>query len=137
MSFNDNAYGYNGPLAHTAPIYKKLNILKVNDVFQYQIIRFVYDSLNKISPYQFHDWFIMNSNNHDHATRSNATLDAELVLVSTNNLFVPFARTSHYGLKSVKIKGPSLWNEVPYNIRKINSRNMFKRALKKHFILLY
>ena len=34
MSYNDNKFEYHGPLAHTSPIFKKMVILKVTDVFQ-------------------------------------------------------------------------------------------------------
>ena len=74
MSYNDNKFEYHGPLAHTSPIFKKMVILKVKDVFQSQIIRFIHDCLKKFSPAHFHDWFILNTSNHSHATRANATI---------------------------------------------------------------
>ena len=71
------------------------------------------------------------------STRANATIGEGGVLVNTNNLFVPYARTTHYGLKSIRVKGPTIWNNVPYNIRSIEFRNTFKRELKKYFVLHY
>ena len=138
MSYNDNKFEYHGPLAHTSPILKKMVIQKVTDVFQSQIIRFIHDCLKKFSPAHFHDWFILvNTSNHSHATRANATIGEGGVLVNTDNLFVPYARTTHYGLKSIRVKGPTIWNNVPYNIRSIEFRNTFKRELKKYFVLHY
>ena len=112
-------------------------ILKVTDVFQSIIIRFIHDCLKKFSPAHFHDWFILNTSNHSHATRANATIGEGGVLVNTDNLFVPYARTTHYGLKSIRVKGPTIWNNVPYNIRSREFCNTFKRELKKYFVLHY
>ena len=136
MSYNDNKFEYHGPLAHTSPIFKEMVILKVTDVFQSQIIRFIHDCL-KFSPAHFHDWFILNTSNHNHATCANATIGEGGVLVNTDNLFVPYARTTHYGRKSIRVKGPTIWDNVPYNIRSIEFRNTFKRELKKYFVLHY
>ena len=85
----------------------------------------------------YYDWFILNTSNHSHATRANATIGEGGVLVNTDNLFVPYARTTHYGLKSIRVKGPTIWNNVPYNIRSIEFRNTFKKELKKYFVLHY
>ena len=35
----------------------------------------------------------------------------------TNNLFIPTVRTSNYGMKLLKVKGPGLWNALPYSIK--------------------
>ena len=136
MSYNDNKFEYHGLLAHTSPIFKKMVILKVTVVFQSQIIRFIHDCLKKFSPAHFHDWFILHTSNHSHATRANATIGEGDVLVNTDNFFVPCARTTR-GLKSIRVKGPTIWNNVPYNIRSIEFRNTFKRELKKYFVLHY
>ena len=33
-----------------------------------------------------------------------------------NNLFIPTAKTSNYGMKLLKVKGPSIWNALPSSI---------------------
>ena len=138
MSFNDLNYSdNNSQLVHSAPLFKKLNILRINEIFEFQIIRFVYDCLHKISPTQFHEWFTLSTDVHDHATRSTTSLGGNGVITLNNNLFLHQARTSHYGLKSIRISGPKFWNNVPLNIRTIQVRNVFTTTLKKHFLLLY
>ena len=63
--------------------------------------------------------------------RLNYNIESEL---STNNLFVPFARTSNYGLKLLKVKGPKIWNSIPTGIRSTLSHIRFKKLIKSHLI---
>ena len=54
-----------------------------------------------------------------------------------NNLFVPYARTTYYGIRSIRVKGPVHWNKIPHNIRSVQSRIVFSKAMKRHYLLLY
>ena len=79
---------------------------------------------------------------HRYATRSNTTVqfneeDNNDEIIQNNTLFIPYARTSNYGLNSVKVKGAKIWNDIPQKIRKLESRNVFTLNLKKHFLEQY
>ena len=138
MTFNDGSFVNDGPLAHTAPLFKELKILKLKDIYELRIIQFLYDSINGISPIQFKSWFTLSANLHSHATRTNSTnLEDNSELTETNNLFIPYVRTTYYGLKSIKVTGPKIWNNIPHNIKNIESRNVFIRTLKRHLLLQY
>ena len=39
------------------PLFKKLGILKVHDIYNLTTIKFVYESLNKLNPNQFHTYY--------------------------------------------------------------------------------
>ena len=39
----------------------------------------------------------------------------------TNNLFIPTARTSIYGMKLLKVKGLRIWNALPNSIKYMTS----------------
>ena len=58
---------------------------------------FIYKCLNKNTPINFHNWFLYTTQIHNYNTRS-GYIDTNQ-LISTKNLFIPTARTSHYGLK--------------------------------------
>ena len=80
-----------------------------------------------ISPKQFHPWFKLITDNHDHATRSN-TANIETGSNKTtlgNNLFVPYARTTYYGIRSIRVEGPVHWNKIPHNICSVQSHIIF------------
>ena len=55
----------------------------------------------------------------------------------TNNLFVPLARTSNYGLKLLKVNGPKIWNSIPVGIRTTMSSYSFKKLLKDQLLSNY
>ena len=73
MTFNDISLGIRGPLPHSAPIFKELSILRINDILKIQVTCFIYDTLLGLSPIQFKSWFKFCIDVHDHATR-NATI---------------------------------------------------------------
>ena len=62
-----------GPLASTNPMFYKLEILKINDIFTLQIAKFIYKSLIGDAPENFHEWFKLNCDSHSYNTRSNYT----------------------------------------------------------------
>ena len=125
-TFNEIPIGFRGPPAHTFPLFSELSILKLKDIYDLQLVCFVYDCLYDISPKQFHPWFKLITDNHDQATRSN-TANIETGSNKTtlgNNLFVPYARTT-CGIRSIRVKGPAHWNKIPHNICSVQSRIIF------------
>ena len=114
------------------PLFHKFGILKVHDIFKLNIAKFVYNSLNKVNPTNFHSWFKLTSLMRNHNTRSKF-IDIDN-LQATNNLFIPTVRTTHYGLKSLKFQGPKIWNVIPPLIRIITSPRCFIKELKAYFM---
>ena len=113
----------------------KEQLLKVHDIFKMRITKFIYYCVNKTSPVNFQSWFKLTVQVHNHNTRSQyINIDK---LITTNNLFIPTARTSHYGLKLIKVQGPKIWNEIPALIRSSNSSNNLKKNIKKLIIQSY
>ena len=105
------------------PLVFKEQMLKVQDLFKMRIAKFIHNCLNKSSPVNFHLWFKLTILIHNHDTRFKyISIDN---LITTNNLFIPTARTSHYGLKLIKVQGPKIWNEIPPLIRNISSPKLF------------
>ena len=109
----------------STPLFFREKLLKVQDIFKIRIAKFIYNSLNKTSPANFHLWFKLTTQVHNHHTRS------QYIDILTNNLFIPTARTSHYGLKLIKVQGPKIWNDIPPSIRNITVSNIFITKLKK------
>ena len=123
ITFQDKPLGYNGPLASTDPLFKDLNILKIEDICKLRTLQFSYDCLNGISPKQFKSWFKLKKDVHKHRIRSNTVtsgvncvfnnsiLGISSDLIETNDIFIPQANTTYYGLNSIKIAGSKLWND--------------------------
>ena len=54
-----------------------------------------------------------------------------------NNLLIPFARTTNYGLKQLRVNGPRIWNTLPNELKNMTYLHAFSRKLKIHFISEY
>jgi hypothetical protein len=53
-------------------------------------------------------------------------------------LVVPKIRTKTYGERAFSVCGPSLWNELPINVKQCGNINIFKSKLKTHlFVTAY
>ena len=101
-----------------------LDILKVHDIYKYQIQKFVYESLNKTCIVQFHNYYRYNNDIHHLNTRQQ------------NELYRPRIRTK-FGECSLKYHGAVLWNSVNTNIQRSKSADSFKRALRQSIIESY
>ena len=102
------------------PIFKKLKLLRIQDIFQLRLLTFVYESINKKNPSCFHDYFSFNANFHQHSTRQS----------NPGNLFLTHRNSFRYGLKSIRYMGAKMWNDLPVEIRNSPSKYSFKNNLK-------
>ena len=97
----------------------KLGFLKLKDIFKLQISIFIHECLYLRFSDNFKDWFSLNHTKHDYITRHNYSNPRNKV--ASNSLFIPQARTSNYGLKMLKVKGPKIWNTLPPVLRTTQS----------------
>ena len=134
MTFNDAYLITPGPLRPSDSIFTKLNFLKVEDIFKFQVSKFVFKCLYGNTPLQFHNWFTLNYEKYGHRTRSNYNTNNGIFIKS---LFVPSARTTNYGLKQLRVTGPRIWNALPTYIKTEISFNVFLKNLKVHYISGY
>ena len=123
-----------GPLRPTDPIFVKLNSLKVEDIYKYQVAKFVFKCLNQITAVQFHDWYKLNHQIHGYYTRFNFNVNDGIII---NNLFVPSACTSNYGLKQLKVNGPRIWNELPASLKNASCLNIFLKNLNVLYFKIF
>ena len=68
-TFNDLYPPIPGTLVHTPPLFHKLNLLNIFDIYKLQVGKLVYDSLNNIGPVQGIISFMRASESHSHVTR--------------------------------------------------------------------
>jgi hypothetical protein len=111
-------------LAHTEPIFKKLKLLKIGDINQFQILLFMYKYSINMLPITFSSYFQKNYDVHLHNTRASGGYN------------IPFARTK-VRQKSLKFQGPRLWNALPGVLRNSSSLPNFKNKLRQYFIEKY
>ena len=71
-------------------------LFKLHGIFKMSIAKFIYICLNKTCPVNVYPWFKLTTQIHSHNTRSQYIGIGNSI--TTNNLFIPSAKTSHYGL---------------------------------------
>ena len=109
-------------LAHTKPLFYKLNFLKINDICHLEIAKYMFQQKNKSD--SFHN-FNLTTHIHKHNTR----------LSSKHNYFISRKRTEK-GKKSFSYAGCKIWEDVPEELKHC-SFNQFKKKLKLHLISKY
>jgi hypothetical protein len=96
---------------------KKLTIYGMNSL---QCAMFMYSSLNKLLPPIFHSYFKLVAGVHSHNVRSK------------NNLQTPLAKKNTRRF-SIKVRGPTIWNNLPIELRSLASLQTFKTHCKNFF----
>ena len=104
-----------GYLDNTEPLFKLQRILKINDLYKFNVACYIFKNQNILSSF---------SRSHDHFTRNR------------NNLLPPFERLRST-TQSVVYNGIRIWNEIPENIIGCNTMDSFKYRYKNHLIEQY
>ena len=98
--------------AHTDPLFRTLHLLKLHDIISMQAYLFVYKSLNfcTVTPIQY-------VSIHQNTRRP-------------YDVKVPLCRTSH-AQRFITYRGANLWNQLPDEIKNVESFQIFKAKIKK------
>ena len=118
---------FSEPKSHSEPLFKSLNLLKLNDVIELQILSFVYQWSHRLLPPCFSEYFKFTSSVHSYSTRQS----------SNRNLYLASVNTTQYGLRSLKFTGPRLWNSLPTSLTTSNSLRIFCKTLKNSMLNCY
>ena len=117
-------------LAHTTPLFSNLKILKIQDIFKLETLKFAFDFINSNLPEALHCLFTKSLSVHPHNTRA----------TSNHNLYTPSYNTMFYGKLSLRFQAVSLWNnlcnQLSLDIDHL-SRVSFSDKIKKYFIDCY
>jgi hypothetical protein len=113
-------------LASTSSLFKQLNLLKLQDINILQIAQFMYKYHHHLLPTVFNDYFVLNSNVHEHNTRSSAKNKCHLPSIKTN-----------IRKFSIKFSGPTIWNNTSNHTTSVASLAIFKNKLINSIITNY
>ena len=111
-------------LDHTAPLFKKLNILVFDDLYSYHTALLGFYYFQNLLPFQISQMFCINCNVHRYNTRN-------------SNFFHLFRVNSTFVKKSVRFSFPVVWNSIPSDIRSYKNLRLFKKSLKRYFVCKY
>ena len=117
---NSNEY-----LEHTNPIFKKLQLLKLCDIYKLNIGMYMFKIINGIAPELITREVNSNQILHNHATRQ-----------APDFIHKP-QYTIEKSRNALTYKGPNIWNNLPSYIRHSPTPVIFKNRLKKHLLSAY
>ena len=112
--------------AHTSPIFKDINTLKVNDLFQYQVSSIMWDYDHNTLPKSLNSLFTKTKTTHSYRTR----------FANADKLTVGRVNSHKYGDMSFKVIGATKLNELKdcdFYIE-ARSKQIFLHSLKKSII---
>ena len=107
--------------SHTDPLFFKHKILKVKDIYSFQLGQFMYKYNNNSLPDIFNSIFLKNQSFHNYPTRQ------------SNQFHLPRLRTL-LAQNTFLYTGPKFWNSLDADIKNARSLSSFKYKLK--FLLL-
>ena len=110
--------------SHTDSLFFNNKILKINDLFQFQLGQFMYNYNNNSLPHIFHTMFPKNQSFHNYPTRR------------SNEFHLPLLRTL-LAQNTFIYTGPKFWNSLDSNIKDAPSLNSFKSKLKMFLLKSY
>ena len=108
-------------LEHTSPLFFKLNLLKINDICNLEIAKYMFQ-INHTMTLLGNQTFRLASHIHKHHTS----------LSSKGSYFIPRKRTE-FGKTSFSFVGPKVW-QIVFDDFKLLTFNQFKKKLKFHFV---
>ena len=104
---------------HSRPLFVKLSILNVYEIYKYQLLTHVYKSYNRLNANTYsQQYYITNSNIHHYNTRQK------------DNLHVSQCRT-RTRQNTIAYQGPKLWNLLPMDVRSSLTINICQKKIKK------
>ena len=100
-------------LAHSEPLFKQNNLLKIEDIYKLQLGLLMYKHSRQVLPNSISKLFQRNIEFHNHNTRN------------SNDYFMHEARTNIRKF-TIKYSGPLFWNSIPEHIHNSTSENKSK-----------
>ena len=116
------AISFKSSTCPSRPIFSELKILKSYHIVELKLLGFVSESVNKISPVFFHDFFETLESVHHYNTMQ----------ASKGDIFMTLENTLQYGLRSNRYSGAKSWNKIPDTIKQSTSVSSLRHKLKIH-----
>ena len=103
--------------AHTAPLFRDLNILTIHQLNLLHVALFMYKVYNNFLPQYFIDMFVPNCTVHSHNTRQR------------DDFHVPYHRLASTS-NSIRVYGVNVWKSICKDIRNMKSLKLFRTKYK-------
>ena len=113
-------------ISHSAPLFKRLNLLTVDDAYRLSCIKLYHKKINNLLPPYFANELQEIESRHNHLTRQ------------SNNIYIrPIL--SNLSKQSINYKIATCWNQLPNSLHQCGhlSIKTFSKKVKNHFISTY
>ena len=110
--------------AHTDPIFKALQLLKLDDIIQFELLKLMYLATQFHVPITLQNIFLINQIQHQHNTRRRN----DPIVIRRN--YAPIDR-------SFLCRGPILWSNLHQDFKSSRSINSFSKQIKNLIINKY
>ena len=107
-------------IAHTDPLFAMTKLLKIEDLYKYQLGIFMHKVTHSQLPQNMSSMFLRTDKIHSHKLRNQ------------NAYFIQQIRTNTRK-STINFSGPTFWNTLPINLRQIVSIHLFKKKLKSFY----
>ena len=119
--------------AHTIPIFKKFNMLKIHDIYKLQVAKYVLAFLHNKLPSALNNIFVISNTIHDHNTRHCTALNLN-----------PFKSLTYFTRNNILKTGPEIWNKLSPELYLMNNNeslvstqcfaSRFRRTLLREYV---
>ena len=104
---------------HSHPLFTCLKLIKLNDVYELEIGKFMYNYVHRNLPHYLSDIFTFTHDIHIHETRQASHIHIR-----------PFTSLTVKSSNSFLCKGPLIWNRIPLTIQQKNNIKSVAVSLK-------
>ena len=112
------------PYHGTNEMFKELSMLKIKDIYEANVLKFVYKCINEPNTPIFRTYFQKRNEFHDRDLRY------------TDKLHIPAATTA-LAQSATRNTGVSLWNKLPEEIKSQTDIKKISKKIKDHIIQKY
>ena len=109
-------------LAHTDPLFKQLKILKLHNLYLFQVGKFMFLFKKGLLPDVFNDMFLLTNQVHSYNTRN-------------SNAFYRFSCRTNMRQFAIRFQGPKFFNTLNRELQNSDKLFRFKTKLKEFLLL--
>ena len=111
-------------IAHTEPLFSMTTLLKLDDLYKYQLGIFMHKVTHCQLPQNMSSMFLRTDNIHSHQLRNHNAYYIQQIRTNTRKSTINFS-------------GPKFWNAIPTNLRQLASIHQFKKKFKALLLTKY
>ena len=111
-------------IAHTDPLFAMTKLLKLDDLYEYQLGIFMHKVTYCQLPQNMSLMFLRTDNVHSHQLRNQNAYYIQQIRTNTRKTTINFS-------------GPKFWNTLPANLRQLVSIHQFKKKFKALLVTKY